>query len=198
MNIFKVLANGYGNISETNVSSFLAYLLDPKADHGLRYEFLKKFTSSVLAEEIFLLEKYEYEIFLEQSFREAQQARHKVDIVIVCYSYDNGKLNESYVKEFLNSKKQVHKIFLIENKTNKGSLTHGQLIGQLNSVKAELEDDLHEKIYSIFITPKNSKIIEEFANSNLKKGSHIYWKSLEKMCIRDSLNICLTNAQKLY
>ena len=42
MNIFKILASGDGTINEPNVSAFLGYLLNPKEDHGLRDEFLKR------------------------------------------------------------------------------------------------------------------------------------------------------------
>ena len=41
MNIFTVLGQGHGRINEPNVSAFLAYLLDPKKDHGLNDNFLK-------------------------------------------------------------------------------------------------------------------------------------------------------------
>lgn len=33
MNIFKILASGHGSISETNISAFLGYLLNPNEDH---------------------------------------------------------------------------------------------------------------------------------------------------------------------
>lgn len=42
MNIFKILASGHGNISETNISAYLGYLLNPNEDHGLKDEFLKR------------------------------------------------------------------------------------------------------------------------------------------------------------
>lgn len=48
MNVFKVLSSGHGNVSETNISAFLGYLLNPKADHGLNAEFLKSFLEPVL------------------------------------------------------------------------------------------------------------------------------------------------------
>lgn len=43
MNIFKVLAQGDGNINEPNVSAFLGYLLNPGEDHGLDSLFLEEF-----------------------------------------------------------------------------------------------------------------------------------------------------------
>ncbi len=41
MNIFKILYSGNDKVREISVSAFLAYLLNPKADHGLNDSFLK-------------------------------------------------------------------------------------------------------------------------------------------------------------
>jgi hypothetical protein len=48
MNIFKILASGDGNIKEPNLSAFLAYLLNPKGDHGLGASFLEKVLSTFI------------------------------------------------------------------------------------------------------------------------------------------------------
>lgn len=40
MNIFRILSSNDGSINEPNVSSFLAYLLDPSEDHGISNLFL--------------------------------------------------------------------------------------------------------------------------------------------------------------
>lgn len=45
MNIFRILSAGDGHIYEPSISSFLAYLLDPKNDHGLGDEFLRSFVA---------------------------------------------------------------------------------------------------------------------------------------------------------
>lgn len=50
MNIFKVLSSGDGAIKEPNLSAFLAYLLNPKEDHGLGASFLEKVLEPFLAE----------------------------------------------------------------------------------------------------------------------------------------------------
>ena len=45
MNIFKILSSNDGTLKEPNVSSFLAYLLDPNEDHGLGDSLLKSILS---------------------------------------------------------------------------------------------------------------------------------------------------------
>lgn len=48
MNIFKVLSSGDRKLKEENLSAFLAYILNPKADHGLNSAFLEKFLEPFL------------------------------------------------------------------------------------------------------------------------------------------------------
>lgn len=43
MNLFKVFAFGKRRMREEFISAFLAWLLSPEMDHGLRFEFVKRF-----------------------------------------------------------------------------------------------------------------------------------------------------------
>ena len=52
MNIFKILSSGDGTIKEPNLSAFLAYLLNPKADHGLGSSFLQKVLKPFMEESV--------------------------------------------------------------------------------------------------------------------------------------------------
>ena len=61
MNIFKILASGDGTINEPNVSAFLGYLLNPKEDHGLRDEFLKRVIRD-------LINSNKNDLFLKENF----------------------------------------------------------------------------------------------------------------------------------
>ena len=162
MNIFKILANGDGIINEPNVSAFLGYLLNPSADHTLRFEFLKRFLEPVVEGEDFNVEKYDYEIFFEQGFT-SELGKQIVDIVIVCYSTDRGEKKESLLLEFLKNTKKVEKIFLIENKIKEGSFSPGQLSSQFKSTLSQLGKSFKSEIfYSIYITPDTQKLREEF------------------------------------
>lgn len=179
MNIFKVLANGDGSINEANVSAFLGYLLDPKADHALGFEFLKLFLEPVLDGEDFDIDKYDYQIFYEQAFREGSSSKQIVDVVIVCYSTEQGTGKESFVKEFLKNNKTVERLFLIENKIRAGSMTTGQLMAQFQSSVSELKGDLEEEqIYSIYVTPEDDKLSAEFEQASSINPTHILWDSI--------------------
>lgn len=47
MNIFKVLASGKKSFPEESASAVLAWLLNPQMDHGVGYEFLRKFLAGM-------------------------------------------------------------------------------------------------------------------------------------------------------
>ena len=48
MNIFRILSSNDGSINEPNVSSFLAYLLDPNEDHGLSSLLLQEILNDII------------------------------------------------------------------------------------------------------------------------------------------------------
>jgi len=182
MNIFKILATGDGSINEANVSAFLGYLLDPKADHALGDEFLKRFLKSLdKSNELFEDDFYDldFQIFYEQAFKEENNAKQIVDLVIVGYQtkMDSGK--ESIIHDFIANSKEIKKIFLIENKIRKGSLTKEQLIKQYKSTIHQIPDKYASSVTSIYLTPDEDKYVEEFNATKylLNNSFHIYWKS---------------------
>lgn len=177
MNIFKILANGDGSINEANVSAFLGYLLDPKGNHGLGFEFVQAFLSQVLKEgEFFDWKKYEYEVFLEQAFRIEGQPKQIVDIVVVCYSVDKGDKKESFMNNFIENSKSIHKIFLIENKI-KNALTKDQIKRQFEAASSVFGGNyLDCMLHSIYVTPDEEKFRHEFIQSGLQDcGAHLTW-----------------------
>lgn len=187
MNIFKILANGDGSINEPNVSAFLGYLLNPYADHGLRFEFLTRFMEKIGDEEFNPL-KYDYEILFEQAFRENGDPKNEkdiVDIVILCLETNNGNQKESIVKNILSSEQSLKKVFLIENKIKKNAIKKGQLVNQYIKAKSELnvEDD---KLHSIYVSPNTNDFITEFEDTEVdrvikKNKTQIYWNGKESI-----------------
>lgn len=182
MNIFKVLANGDGSINEANVSAFLGYLLDPKADHALGSEFLKRFLEVISEDEESFEESFydlDYQIFYEQAFKEENNAKQIVDLVIVGYQtkMDSGK--ENLIHDFVANTKNIRNIYLIENKIRKGALTKEQLIKQYKSTLHQLPDEICQNITSIYLTPDESKYTTEFdaAKTELVNSYQLHWKS---------------------
>ena len=192
MNIFKILANGHGTINENNISAFLGYLLDPSTN-SLGYEFLIRFLGDILEKN----EKYEFKIFFEQEFRdETKTKKEVVDIVIVCYQTNNSILKKSFVKDFIQNKKSIKKIILIENKINSGAKNIGQLDRQYKSTIDELvkiEKNIKKiDIHSIYVTPDNDGFTKEFENFKKEvnpNAFHIIWKENSSNSIEDKKSI---------
>jgi hypothetical protein len=131
MNIFKVLAQGDGNINEPNVSAFLGYLLNPAEDHGLNSMFLEDFLRQHYAfcdyitdlktpgeknqnkdeicvalnaennRSLDMSYQYEVKVFFEQAFRE-ENKKEVVDIILVVYEIYEDKKKWEIEKKFEN------------------------------------------------------------------------------------------------
>ncbi len=185
MNIFKILANGDGSINEANVSAFLGYLLDPKADHALGDEFLKRFIDNLDSENEFTDEDFyslDFQIFYEQAFKEENNAKQIVDLVIVGYQTMMGTGKESLIHDFIANSKVIKHIYLIENKIRKGALTKDQLIKQYKSTIHQIPDEYANNVTSIYLTPDGEKYSREFlaAEDKLNNAYHIKWQSVTK------------------
>nr|WP_299034967.1 PD-(D/E)XK nuclease family protein [uncultured Tenacibaculum sp.] len=189
MNIFKILANGHGTVSETNVSAFLGYLLDPNADHGIGYEFLNLFLEEVLSEKNtsdetdFKPYQYDYQVFFEQKFKETNNNKSEaIDICIVCYETKNEGKSMSVMSDFISNNKEIKSVFLIENKI-KGEPTKGQLSNQFLAFKdqfSEIKPDFNiDNIHSVYITPETIKFNNEFDTNTIKiqNKTHLHWNN---------------------
>ena len=60
MNIFRILSSNDGSINEPNVSSFLAYLLDPTEDHGISSLLLQEILNDITEANKDFLSKIQY------------------------------------------------------------------------------------------------------------------------------------------
>jgi hypothetical protein len=184
MNIFKILASGDGSINEPNVSAFLGYLLNPRADHGIGDELLKNLLYSLYEKnresslKEFLIDKYdacrnlsansnfEIEVLLEQAFTSSETDKKEiVDIVILCFE-KKIKRTESLAKIVLSNsnKGELKQIFLIENKIRDGATREGQLINQckstidtLTKLLGKREEEIKKILSIIFISPNGDK-----------------------------------------
>ncbi|MBK8701158.1 MAG: PD-(D/E)XK nuclease family protein [Saprospiraceae bacterium] len=181
MNIFKILGNGDGRINEPNISAFLGYLLDPYQDHGLGFEFLSRFLKQINLEN-FEAEMFDYEIILEQAFREEDSEIKKkeiVDIILLCFKPNKGNYREIIAHQMIDNKKSLEFAFLIENKVNVSAKKELQLQNQyVNFVSAirKLNPDFNiDNIISLYVTPDNQKFDEEFQAFKELKKAHIKW-----------------------
>lgn len=186
MNIFKALSYGNGKISESNVTSFMSYLIN--SNNELNNSFFMLFIhliDSVIADEKIADEKKiceildidtkksireqintfsrKYSVSAISEFRIKKDGRTKIpDILVTITDKDINKDNESVA------------YFLIENKINASALDKNQLKNQLEFFKSS-EDYVKDKpVYSIFITPDGDDF-KEFWNNNCEKSGCMLW-----------------------
>ena len=63
MNIFKILSSNDGSINEPNVSSFLAYLLNPNEDHGISSLLLQEILQDIITVDNNLFKKIQFDLW---------------------------------------------------------------------------------------------------------------------------------------
>lgn len=187
MNIFKILASGHGSISETNISAFLGYLLNPNEDHGLGSIFLRKILaehykfnpnsnlSSLVNEngdikDLSLGSEYRIEVYLEQAFNDSK-TNQIVDVVVFIYKININKTHSLFLNQ-LKEKRKLINIILIEVKkysdaSDKGKSDLGNLVNQLTkqfgNTKKQLEQLEQLKPEDIIIDLGNKEFLNNIS-----------------------------------
>lgn len=175
MNIFKVLSSNDGSINEPNVTSFLAYLLDPNENHGLGSRFVESFlTPIVLANNEWYKDliynnrvrdlsrnsKYEVRVQAEvkviSSESEVVKKTRDIDIVIELFDQNFSDVVPKYS-------------FCVENKINDGAIQKGdnqlfdEIIGLVNYYKGSSLEKEQPLVAFIYLTHSGSqRAINEF------------------------------------
>ncbi|MBR6124591.1 PD-(D/E)XK nuclease family protein [Candidatus Saccharibacteria bacterium] len=167
MNIFRILSAGDGHIYEPSISSFLAYLLDPKNDHGLGDEFLRSFVADFqeCMESNFLnlyekLSAYDVNVEVEYPVMTANGLKKDVDIVV----------------EFSQNGKNKF-VLCIENKIRESSIDESQLPMELEGVEKEFTDEKPEILFCYLTLKPSRKSAESFEKikSKCKSSIHLFW-----------------------
>ena len=184
MNIFKALSEGHGQISETNITSFMSYLLN--SSNELKNSFFVLFAQLIDTQlnenKICDLLNIKQTLIRDKIIRfsnsyivsSAPEHRIKKD--------DKHLIPDILVRIFSKDKEEIKVFLLIENKIKTGSITQGQLEKQVSFFK-DSDDDYIENIpvYSIFITPDDDAFqssYEQARNINentvwLKWSNHV-------------------------
>ncbi|MFN8256034.1 MAG: PD-(D/E)XK nuclease family protein [Bacteroidales bacterium] len=196
MNIFRILSSNDGSINEPNVSSFLAYLLNPNEDHGISSLLLQEVLNDFLPINKFYLEKIRFgdrikdlsnfsgfsvNILPELSVNietESKRKRRDIDIVLEIYESKNNNL--------------IYAICL-ENKISDASIGKNdfQLEDELAGLKSYYsENNLNPEIYVIYLTPTPSEIsVKSFEKLIYEKKYHLYWDNHESSIFNKLIKI---------
>ena len=177
MNIFKALSEGNGRISETNITSFMNYLLDSanELNNSFFVLFAKLIDSQIENNKICDLLDIN-----EKSIRE--------QIINISDSYTVSSEPEYSIKN-LDGRKQIPDILLrisskrteediafiiIENKISRSAIKKGQIEKQYEYFTKSEDYDESKSVYSILITP-DEKIYEQFYRPAIEKNIRAIW-----------------------
>jgi hypothetical protein len=178
MNIFKALSEGHGQISETNITSFVSYLLN--SSNELKNSFFVLFAELIdtqlnenkICDLLNIKQKFTRDkiIHFSNSYIVSSVPEHRIQ-------KDDKQLiiPDILVRIFSKDKEEIKAFFLIENKIKKGSLTPGQLEKQVSFFKDSDEDYVENiPVYSIFITPDDD-IFKSCYESAKNENANTIW-----------------------
>lgn len=196
MNIFRILSSNDGSINEPNVSSFLAYLLDPGEDHGISGLLLQEILNDITGSNKSFLDKIQYNnritdlskysgyainVLPELSVNlEKQGKRRRRDIDIIIEILDNKTTDILYS-------------ICLENKISDSSIIRDDL--QLEEELQGLQNYYSEskfspEIYFVYLTPTPSRVSSDsFEKLNYDKKYHLYWDNHENSVFNKLLKI---------
>ncbi|GAB0169758.1 PD-(D/E)XK nuclease family protein [Lysinibacillus sp. CTST325] len=169
MNIFKVLSSNDGSINEPNVTSFLAYLLDPNENHGLGSRFVESFLTPIV-----LANKEQYnELIYNNRIRDLSrnskyEVRVQAEVKVISSTSESAKKTrdidiviELFDQTFSDSLPKFS--FCVENKINDGAIQKGdnqlfeEIIGLVNFYKVSSLEKEQPLVSFIFLTHTGSK-----------------------------------------
>lgn len=186
MNIFRILSSYDGSINEPNVSSFLAYLLDPSEDHGLSGLLLQNMLEEFIMQDKAFLSKITYNnhitdlsrlsrfnIIISPEFAvylNRENTKKKRDIDILIEIIETG------------SDKPLYSI-CIENKITDSSIikNDSQLEEELEGIKNYYAENASDpEIYLIYLTPYPSiKSNESYHKLEYDRKIHLFWDNAD-------------------
>jgi hypothetical protein len=173
MNIFKALSEGNGQISETNITSFVSYLLN--SSNELKNSFFVLFAQLVdtglsenkICDLLNIKQKLIREkiIHFSNSYIVSSVPEYRIK------KYDKQIIPDILVRIFSKDKEEIKAFFPIENKIKKGAVSLGQLEEQISFFKSSDEDYVQNiPIYSIYITPDDEAFQTSYETA---KSEHI-------------------------
>jgi len=196
MNIFRILSSNDGSINEPNVSSFLAYLLDPNEDHGISGLLLQEILNDITETNKDFLSKIKYNnritdlskysgysinIIPELSVnleKRGKRKRRDIDIII--------EIIDSNTSEIIYS-------ICLENKITDASIIKGD--SQLEDELKGLENYYSEtafapEIYFVYLTPfPSNNSSSSFEKLEYNKKHHLYWDNHENSVFNKLIKI---------
>lgn len=196
MNIFRILSSNDGSINEPNVSSFLAYLLDPNEDHGISSLLLQEILNEFIKVNKDFLSKIQFENRVTDL---SKYSRYIINIIPeLTVDFDkNGKKKKrdiDIILEIIDSKtKEIVYSICLENKITDQSISKNdsQLEEELKGLENHYSEcEISPEIYVIYLTPSPSEISRRSFNKlEYEKKYHLYWDKHENSVFNKLIKI---------
>ncbi|MFD1315253.1 PD-(D/E)XK nuclease family protein [Namhaeicola litoreus] len=196
MNIFRILSSHDGSINEPNVSSFLAYLLNPNEDHGISSLLLQEILNELINVDTNFLSKIQYKNRITDLSQYSGYSINVMPELTVSLNQEGKKKRRDIdiLIEIVDDRsKEIIYAICIENKITDASInkTDTQLQDELNGLKAlYAESALNPEIYMIYLTPQPSDIASQsFEKLEYEKKYHLYWANHENAVFNKLIKI---------
>ncbi|WP_127532970.1 PD-(D/E)XK nuclease family protein [Paenibacillus kobensis] len=173
MNIFKILSSNDGSINEPNVSSFLAYLLDPNENHGLGSTFVERFLTPIIMHDDVRFKELIYDNRVRDLSRNSMyEVRVQAEVKVISSEEDNGRKRTRDIDILIEimERQAQHSVpkyvFGIENKIKDGAISKGdnqlydEIVGLKRYYAQAAVDSFNPLISFIFLTPTQSRKAE--------------------------------------
>ena len=196
MNIFRILSSNDGSINEPNVSSFLAYLLDPNEDHGISSLLLQEILVDISLSNKNFLSKIQYNNRIADL---SKYSRYNINII--------PELSVNLEKKGKKRRRDIDIIIeIIDNKENEiiysicleNKITDSSIIKNDSQLEDELkglenyysERNFTPEIYVVYLTPSPSNASSHsFEKMEYDKKYHLYWDNHEKSVFNKLIKI---------
>ena len=166
MNIFKALSEGNGKISETNITSFLSYLLDSsnELNNVFFMLFIKLIDKHLKSRKIVEILNLRNINLRDQIFDFTNNYTVISEPEYVIFNKAGKKQIPDILLKIIEKNNENDILYiLIENKINKSSLTIGQIEKQLEFFKQSSDFNKEIPVISLLITP-NDNIFKKMIN----------------------------------
>ncbi len=194
MNIFRILSSNDGSINEPNVSSFLAYLLDPNEDHGISSLLLQGFLNNILAIDNDFLKKIQFGGKITDLSKSSGYSINILPELTVNVESKKKRRDIDIVLEIIDDKsKEILYSICLENKITDLSISKNdsQLEDELIGLELYYKEmNIKPEIYVIYLTPTPSSIaIQSFEKLEYYKKCHLFWNKDENSVFNMLLKI---------
>ena len=180
MNIFKALSEGNGNISETNITSFLNYLLDSSNELNNSFFIIfsrlidENLTNPIIQDCLSIGDRSIREQILSFSSKYVVHCEPEYSIK----GKDGSKVIPDILLKVVDGQTEEDILFcIIENKIKKSAISKRQIEKQFNFFVESEDYSSYVPVISIYITPDESAF-KTIADEGKKENPNTAWIKL--------------------